>query len=63
MMYLEERGLVHRNLSARNVAVKCSNHVKITDFGLAQLLGADEKEYNTDEGKVRRSTSSHSDIL
>lgn len=61
-MYLEERRLVHRNLSAHNVVVKSPNHIKITDFGLAQLLGA-EMEYNTDENKVRKSTLSHNGIL
>uniref|UniRef100_A0A8D0ASJ6 Receptor protein-tyrosine kinase n=1 Tax=Sander lucioperca TaxID=283035 RepID=A0A8D0ASJ6_SANLU len=52
MMYLEERRLVHRDLAARNVLVKSPNHIKITDFGLARLLDADEKEYNADGGKM-----------
>ncbi|XP_061614431.1 melanoma receptor tyrosine-protein kinase-like isoform X10 [Phyllopteryx taeniolatus] len=52
MSYLEERHLVHRDLAARNVLVKTPNHVKITDFGLAKLLTADEKEYHADGGKV-----------
>ncbi|XP_051970903.1 epidermal growth factor receptor-like isoform X1 [Xyrauchen texanus] len=52
MNYLEERRLVHRDLAARNVLVKTPNHVKITDFGLARLLGAEEKEYHSDGGKV-----------
>ncbi|KAM4559713.1 receptor tyrosine-protein kinase erbB-4-like isoform 1-T1 [Odontesthes bonariensis] len=52
MMFLEERRLVHRDLAARNVLVKSPNHIKITDFGLARLLDADEKEYNADGGKV-----------
>ncbi|KAJ8272944.1 hypothetical protein GJAV_G00095330 [Gymnothorax javanicus] len=52
MNYLEERHLVHRDLAARNVLVKTPQHVKITDFGLAKLLGADEKEYHADGGKV-----------
>lgn len=52
-MYLEERRLVHRDLAARNVLVKSPNHIKITDFGLARLLDADEKEYSADGGKVR----------
>ncbi len=52
MMYLEDRRLVHRDLAARNVLVKSPNHIKITDFGLARLLDADEKEYNADGGKV-----------
>uniref|UniRef100_A0A8C1CK79 Receptor protein-tyrosine kinase n=1 Tax=Cyprinus carpio carpio TaxID=630221 RepID=A0A8C1CK79_CYPCA len=52
MMYLEERRLVHRDLAARNVLVKSPNHIKITDFGLARLLDVDEKEYNSDGGKM-----------
>uniref|UniRef100_A0A668AWW5 Receptor protein-tyrosine kinase n=1 Tax=Myripristis murdjan TaxID=586833 RepID=A0A668AWW5_9TELE len=52
MNYLEERHLVHRDLAARNVLVKTPQHVKITDFGLAKLLNADEKEYHADGGKV-----------
>ncbi|XP_061876805.1 melanoma receptor tyrosine-protein kinase-like [Entelurus aequoreus] len=52
MSYLEERHLVHRDLAARNVLVKTPNHVKITDFGLAKLLTADENEYHSDGGKV-----------
>ncbi|XP_036411675.1 epidermal growth factor receptor [Colossoma macropomum] len=52
MSYLEERHLVHRDLAARNVLVKTPQHVKITDFGLAKLLSADEKEYHADGGKV-----------
>lgn len=52
MSYLEERRLVHRDLAARNVLVKNPQHVKITDFGLAKLLGAEEKEYHAEGGKV-----------
>ncbi|XP_077160873.1 epidermal growth factor receptor isoform X2 [Paroedura picta] len=52
MNYLEERHLVHRDLAARNVLVKTPQHVKITDFGLAKLLGAEEKEYHAEGGKV-----------
>ncbi|XP_053268495.1 melanoma receptor tyrosine-protein kinase [Pleuronectes platessa] len=52
MNYLEDRHLVHRDLAARNVLLKSPNHVKITDFGLAKLLTADEKEYHADGGKV-----------
>ncbi|XP_061093564.1 epidermal growth factor receptor-like isoform X2 [Conger conger] len=52
MSYLEERHLVHRDLAARNVLVKTPQHVKITDFGLARLLNADEKEYHAEGGKV-----------
>lgn len=50
---MEDRRLVHRDLAARNVLVKTPQHVKITDFGLAKLLGAEEKEYHAEGGKVR----------
>lgn len=43
---------MHRDLAARNVLVKTPQHVKITDFGLAKLLNADEKEYHAEGGKV-----------
>ncbi|XP_036897009.1 epidermal growth factor receptor isoform X3 [Sturnira hondurensis] len=52
MSYLEDRRLVHRDLAARNVLVKTPQHVRITDFGLAKLLGAEEKEYHAEGGKV-----------
>ncbi|KAM9455172.1 receptor tyrosine-protein kinase erbB-4-like [Clarias gariepinus] len=52
MMYLEERRMVHRNLAARNIFVKSPNHIKITDFGLAQLLDADVMEYNKEDDKM-----------
>lgn len=58
MNYLEDRRLVHRDLAARNVLVKTPQHVKITDFGLAKLLGAEEKEYHAEGGKVRVTTVS-----
>ena len=36
MAYLEEKGLVHGNLAARNVLVQNPNCVQITDFGLGE---------------------------
>ncbi|XP_047659601.1 receptor tyrosine-protein kinase erbB-4 isoform X1 [Tachysurus fulvidraco] len=51
MMYLEERKLVHRNLAARNILVKSPNHITIADFGLANLLDGDEKQYNAEDKK------------
>ena len=42
MAYLSElkegTKLVHRDLAARNILVKNPNHVKIADFGLAQMV-------------------------
>ncbi|RXG73997.1 Tyrosine-protein kinase hopscotch [Armadillidium vulgare] len=36
MDYLESQQVIHRDLAARNVLVASADHVKITDFGLAQ---------------------------
>ncbi|KAF2351545.1 Serine-threonine/tyrosine-protein kinase catalytic domain [Trinorchestia longiramus] len=38
MDYLESQRIVHRDLAARNILVQSPNHVKISDFGLAQQL-------------------------
>ncbi|KAH6939297.1 hypothetical protein HPB50_016923 [Hyalomma asiaticum] len=37
MQYLEEKRIVHRDLAARNILVASKDHVKISDFGLAQF--------------------------
>lgn len=63
MNYLEDRRLVHRDLAARNVLVKTPQHVKITDFGLAKLLGAEEKEYHAEGGKVSPASRSGCGLL
>ena len=67
MNYLEDRRLVHRDLAARNVLVKTPQHVKITDFGLAKLLGAEEVagRFFTPEppGKARELTQQPSNPL
>ena len=52
MAYLEDRGIVHRDLAARNVLVQKPDKVKITDFGLAKLLDANESEYKAQGGKM-----------
>lgn len=52
MAYLEEKRLVHRDLAARNVLVQTHSCVKITDFGLAKLLDANEENYKAAGGKM-----------
>lgn len=37
MDYLVSKNIVHRDLAARNILVASPNHVKISDFGLAQF--------------------------
>lgn len=52
MAYLEKIRLVHRDLAARNVLVRNWFQVKITDFGLAQLLRSDSNVYQATGGKL-----------
>lgn len=42
MDYLGKKHIVHRDLAARNILVVDDSHVKISDFGLAQVLGKNE---------------------
>ena len=51
MEYLEQNRLVHRDLAARNVLVQNPFHVRVTDFGLSEMLDYGEKEIFV-EGKV-----------
>lgn len=39
MKYLVEQGIVHRDLAARNILVKTMDHVEVSDFGLAKIIG------------------------
>ncbi|KAF5272860.1 hypothetical protein FQR65_LT00456 [Abscondita terminalis] len=42
MAYLVTKNIVHRDLATRNILVVDDNHVKISDFGLAQVMEANE---------------------
>lgn len=42
MDYLGTMNIVHRDLAARNILVVDENHVKISDFGLAQVMGTND---------------------
>ncbi|KAF5275199.1 hypothetical protein FQR65_LT04231 [Abscondita terminalis] len=42
MAYLGTKHIVHRDLAARNILVVDQDHVKISDFGLAQVMGSNE---------------------
>ncbi|XP_044265655.1 tyrosine-protein kinase hopscotch [Tribolium madens] len=42
MNYLGKKNIVHRDLATRNILVADENHVKISDFGLAQVIGTND---------------------
>lgn len=42
MAYLGKKNIVHRDLAARNILVVDENLVKISDFGLAQVIGSND---------------------
>lgn len=42
MNYLGSQHIVHRDLAARNILVVDENHVKISDFGLAQVIDTND---------------------
>ncbi|XP_059539207.1 receptor tyrosine-protein kinase erbB-3 isoform X3 [Myotis daubentonii] len=52
MYYLEEHGMVHRNLAARNVLLKSTSQVQVADFGVADLLPPDDKQLLHSEAKT-----------
>ncbi|XP_061746081.1 receptor tyrosine-protein kinase erbB-3a [Nerophis ophidion] len=52
MFYLEENGMVHRNLAARNVLLKNNCTAQISDYGIADLLYPDDKKYYYNEVKM-----------
>ncbi|XP_065179948.1 melanoma receptor tyrosine-protein kinase-like [Sycon ciliatum] len=52
MEYLEAKRVIHRDLAARNVLVADHDCVKITDFGLAQLLDVGSEKFQHTSGKM-----------
>lgn len=43
MSYLEEKGIVHRDLAASNVLISKDNVAKVSDFGLAKKIMDDSR--------------------
>ena len=52
MEYLQSKRIVHRDLAARNVLVQSTKQIKITDFGLAQIMKHGEDSITFQGGKV-----------
>lgn len=46
MSYLEEKGIVHRDLAASNVLVSKEDIAKVSDFGLAKKILDDNNRNN-----------------
>ncbi|OQR79986.1 focal adhesion kinase 1-like [Tropilaelaps mercedesae] len=51
LCYIQEKGLVHRDVAARNVLVASRDCVKLADFGLSRELGH-AAEYTASRGKL-----------
>jgi serine/threonine protein kinase len=47
MEYLESQAFIHRDLAARNILMGRIDVVKISDFGLSKMLGADQDYYKS----------------
>ena len=44
--HLHENDIVYRDIKPENILVDMDGHIRIADFGLAKLIGKDEKSYS-----------------
>jgi serine/threonine protein kinase len=45
MQYLDQNGVVHRDLAAQSILQKSASECKICDFGLSRILDVDDPCY------------------